>query len=315
MLVMAMTIILFRGPTPVEPFIAKNVSATNLIFEIENLLGPDSVPHPAGSEENSQVRDRLIARLQALGLEVETFPFRANGLTAREEDLSLTNILAHRPGRSTPRPVVMAAHYDSCRFGPGVGDDLAGVASLLENIRSLAARRSDMECWFLITDGEELGLKGAEHFVSSQYFQNRGRPLVFNWDARGDEGSVLMFQTHAGNHGLVRKLIHSLSFPRFTNSLMVNVYEKLPNDTDFTPFKRDGWIGFNFAMLDGAHRYHTPEDNLENISHRSLQHYANHCQQLLMTIERWTDKDWQQLDGDAPAVFFDVLGWADHCLS
>ncbi len=36
----------------------------------------------------------------------------------------------------------------------------------------------------------------------------------------------------------------------------------LANSTDFTVFKEANWMGLNFALIGGAHRYHTLEDIL-----------------------------------------------------
>lgn len=297
----SLTTLLFRGPSPSYQETPLIASVPNLVGELQYLLGEMQARHPAGSSENDEVRTRLVHRLQELGLEVELHSFTL-------DEKILTNVLAHRPGKKTPRPLLFTSHYDSCQFGPGAGDAMSAVAALLESIRVMQANRIDLECWFLFTDGEELGLKGASQFVTATPWKVERPPLVFNWDARGTEGSVLMFETHAKNYGLVRQLIGRLAFPRFTNSLMVGVYQRLPNGTDFSVWKKKEAIGFNFAMIDGAHRYHTPADTVENVSHRALQHYGNHAQQLLFAISRWSDREWQAVEADTPAVFFDILG-------
>ena len=55
------------------------------------------------------------------------------------------------------------AHYDSVAAGPGISDDLAGVAAWLEVARALGhGPAPSRDVLFLFADGEEMGLLGAE---------------------------------------------------------------------------------------------------------------------------------------------------------
>jgi hypothetical protein len=90
---------------------------------------------------------------------------------------------------------------------------------------------------------------------------------------------------------------------------MVNVYKRLPNGTDFTVYRRAGWCGWNFAVVAGADRYHTEQDNLANLSPRSLQHFALHAHGLLKRLDTLPAEELRALDQSVPATFFDVMGW------
>ena len=130
---------------------------------------------------------------------------------------------------------MIAAHYDSVPFGPGASDDGAGVAALLEIARmtqKLPASRNDI--LFLITDGEELGLLGAEGFVRSHALAKTIR-VAINLEARGTSGRSLMFQTSDQSAWLIRHYANCTTHPT-TSSLYQEVYKRLPNDTDFTVF-------------------------------------------------------------------------------
>ena len=50
----------------------------------------------------------------------------------------------------------------------------------------------------------------------------------------------------------------------------------MPNDTDFTVFKNNGFSGFNTALTDGYANYHSPNDKPENLSLASLQHHGSY---------------------------------------
>jgi Predicted aminopeptidases len=119
-------------------------------------------PHTAGSAENAVVRDRILAELKSAGyapevqavFQCDTAP-RFPGCTAVE------NIVAMHKGTGDGKAVLASAHYDSVPAGPGVSDDGAGVAVVLELARGFAARTTRNDIIFLLTDGEETGLRGA----------------------------------------------------------------------------------------------------------------------------------------------------------
>jgi Peptidase family M28 len=299
----AFATIVLSGPSVRSPEAAgtSDVSGVNAIAEIQNLLGPDNQPHPGGSANNMLVRAKLVQRLKQLGLEVAELPFV-------DKNLSLVNILARRPGLPGVRPVLFVTHYDSTRFGPGASDAMSAVGAMLEAIRSLQSDTLKSEVWFLITDGEELGLRGAANFVRTTPPWGTTKPLVFNFDARGASGTVVMHQTHDENYFLVSKLLAKLAKPTVSNSLMVEVYKRLPNDTDFTVFKNNKDPGMNFALIGSAEVYHTPNDTIANLSVRSVQHFAQHIRSIILTLNDWTQKDWVSLEPSTTAVYFDVLG-------
>jgi len=59
--------------------------------------------------------------------------------------------------------------------------------------------------------------------------------------------------------------------------MMSDVYATMPNESDFTPFKRAGMQGFNFAHLGGKFRYHTMTENQANLDHGSIQHHGSYA--------------------------------------
>jgi len=69
-----------------------------------------------------------------------------------------------------------------------------------------------------------------------------------NLEARGTSGPSLMFETGSANAWLMH-LYESVVARPFTNSMYYVVYKLLPNDTDFTVFKKAGYQGFNFGFI------------------------------------------------------------------
>lgn len=268
-----------------------------------------NTPHPAGSEENGLVRERLVELLKEQGWEVEVLSGIVQSRGNAAETVNLSSVIARRREQDhlETRPLLLTTHYDSCRFGPGAGDAGACVAAVLDAGRLLTQDLSILkrQVWLIFTDGEEAGMLGASEFVR-QHPVSKKRPFFLNFDARGTTGPVVMYETHSGNSSAVEQWINSLAKPRVTGSLFTAIYRSLPNNTDFTVFQEAGWQGFNFAVIDGAHRYHQPDDTLENLDPRSVQHFGEHALNVGFRIAA---SETETLETTENAVFFDVLGW------
>jgi hypothetical protein len=231
-------------------------------------------PHPTGSPEHTRVRDYLVDRMRSLGLEPEvqtTTSVIERGTAARAA--TVRNLMARIPGTASTGAVLITAHYDSRELAPGAGDDASGVATVLEAMRALRAGapvRNDIVV--LLTDSEELGLLGARAFVNEHAWLDDVQ-IVLSFEMRGAGGASIMFETAPENGWVVRALSELDSRP-FANSLALEVYERLPNDTDFTPFVEAGKQGLNFAAIGRSHVYHQSTDTPENLSEATLQHHG-----------------------------------------
>ncbi len=270
--------------------------------EVLRELAGDGSPHPTGSAENARLRERILAAFTRLGYAPRVEPGFAcarPGVCA-----AVQNVVAELPGREPASAVLLAAHYDSVGAGPGISDDLAGVAAVLEVARALkTAPPPRHSVLFLVDDGEEAGLLGAEAFAAGSRDLQRVRAVV-NLEARGTSGPSLMFETGRHNRWLMPVLAR---LPRpVTSSLFPAIYEILPNDTDFSVFKRRGLSGLNFAYLGDPARYHTALDDLAHASPASLQHHGDNA---LAVVRGLAETDLAQASA-APgrAVFFDILG-------
>ena len=123
-------------------------------------------PHYLGSPTHNQVRNYIVDELQELGLEVQTqegYNLNKRGALARPQ-----NIIARIEGSGDGYALVLMTHYDSAMHSSyGASDAGSGVATILEGIRafleSKASHKNDII--LLFTDGEELGLHGAQLFV------------------------------------------------------------------------------------------------------------------------------------------------------
>src|SRR5262245_44624815 len=222
---------------------------------------------PVGSEANARARAYIIDQLKLYGYEVrvqETDAARPElGRTAR-----VANIIASLAGRRS-EAIGLVSHYDSAPESPGAADDALGVAVCLEAARVLAARTDRQWTTFvLVTDGEESDLMGAAALVTDRVVASRLRAYL-NVEAAGSDGTAVLFQSGPGNGWLTAPWARTTPHPR-GGSFAVEVYRRLPNDTDFTIFARQNIPGLNFAAVDDGYSYHTARDTPERLTSRAL---------------------------------------------
>ncbi|MDG4821332.1 M28 family peptidase [Asanoa sp. WMMD1127] len=266
--------------------------------------------HVAGSAANDTVRDYLVRTLSGFGLRTSV----QDAVGGEAGDLSgsagaaavahVRNVVAELPGTAPTGTVFLVAHYDSVQVGPGGNDDGAGTSSILETARALAqgpAPRNNVV--FVLTDAEEACLCGARTFAAS-HAQAANGGVALNLEARGSTGPVIMFETSRDNAKLVDVFARSAPHPVGT-SFAVEVYRLLPNDTDFTAFLDEGFVGLNSAYIDGGAVYHTPLDTPATVDRRTLQQHGDNA---LGLVRAFGATDLGALKAGGDATYFPVPG-------
>lgn len=241
-------------------------------------------PHPTGSQENEKVREYLVKEMKKLGLETRVETYKGYLKTRYyKDDIELHNVIGVLKGTEEGKALMLSAHYDSVPTGPGANDNAAAVAALLE-VGKIVKEEKPLknDIWFVFTDGEEIGLLGAEVFWRNpEYLKKIG--LVINFEARGSKGASVMYQTSDHNGMLIREFAKSAPNP-LANSFMGDIYKILPNDTDLTVSLNAGVPGINFAYIDGQEVYHMPFDNAENVDQSSLQHHGDNALAMIQSF-------------------------------
>ena len=248
-------------------------------------------PHPVGTSEHEAVGNYIQNELVATGLTPEV-----------QRTETVTNILVRLKGTSDQKAVMLVGHYDTVPPSPGASDDGAAVASILETLRALKSSqqlRNDVIALF--SDGEELGSLGARAFARNHPW-TKDVGVVFNFDARGTSGPVIMFETSNNNRRLIKEFAKAAPHAA-ANSLAPAIYELMRNKTDMTVFKEEGLAGLNFGFIAGLNHYHTESDNLMNLDHNSLQHQGT----TALALTRHFGNLSLTNDSNENAVYFDVL--------
>jgi hypothetical protein len=245
-------------------------------------------PHPAGSAANDEVREHLLTTLRGDGLSPQvqdTVSVQGGELSSSAGGVALAhvrNVVAQLPGTASTGRIFLVAHYDSVQSGPGGNDDAAGVSTILEVARALTAGpRLRNDVVLVLTDAEEACLCGAQAFVQQNPLA-RDKGVVLNIEARGSSGPAIMFETSPDNAKLVD--VYGRTPKPVGTSFAVEIYRRLPNDTDFTPFREAGFTGLNSAYIDGAAVYHAPTDLPSAMDRDSLQQHGDNTLALTRSL-------------------------------
>lgn len=259
-------------------------SKVNVNHQMNHIREIAKAPHSIFDvEEKEKVRDYLVSQLETLGLQTKVYEYDNVYIEREDTYADLQNIYATLEGKSDSY-IMLVTHYDSARAkkdryaqsdgSVGAADAGYGLSTILETLRVIQEMDQPLinGIKILFTDGEEYGLLGATEAVKeSEIFE--GVQYLINLEARGTKGPAVMFETSPNNAAIV-DLFRVGEHP-FSYSITPEIYRLLPNGTDFTIFLEHDIPGINISVLDGLEHYHTPDDNPDNLSDASLQHYGD----------------------------------------
>lgn len=281
-------------------------SKTNVNYQMEHILNISKAPHTifdSDKEAQDEVRDYLISELEKLGVNTKTYKYDDIHLENHEaygdnatENVDLENIYGELKGKSDSY-ILLCTHYDSAGAKEGrysqsegsLGSADAGyaISTILETLRVIKESNTHLEngIKILFTDGEECGLLGAKESVKEKEIFD-GVNYVINIEARGTSGPAIMFETSPNNEAVLD--LYEATDKQYSYSITPEIYRLLPNGTDFTVFLENNLKGINISVLDGLEHYHTPNDNPDNLSDKSMQHYGD---QVLPIVKEFVSNE------------------------
>jgi len=118
----ALTIFAITPPAPTGPDIPEDQFSSSRALEDIRIIA--ATPHPTGSEANAKVRDYLIDRLTALGMDTMISKSqlddralarlnRWRGKDRAEQDIF--NVIGILPGQDRSKPALLLMAHQSCR--------------------------------------------------------------------------------------------------------------------------------------------------------------------------------------------------------
>lgn len=289
------------------------VNTANQINHIKEIA---KEPHSIYDREaHDEVRDYLLSELKKLDIDSKLYTYEDVYIERSKSKEKLENIYAEIKGKSDSY-IMLVTHYDSSRAkteryaekdgSKGAADAGYGLSTILETLRVIKENNVTLNngIKILITDGEECGLAGAKEAVKEkEIFENVN--YLINLEARGTKGPAIMFETSPNNSSVVD--LYNYSEKPFSYSITPEIYRLLPNGTDFTVFLENNIPGINISVLDGLENYHTPNDSIESVNDRSLQHYGDQVLPIVtefVSNEKYTDK--ASIISNNDAIFFSI---------
>ena len=105
------------------------------------------------------------------------------------------NIIVEIPGQSKDTAVLIGAHYDSVKMGPGINDNASGVALGLELMHQLAEQKIQAKhtIYLAFWDSEETGIAGSQDYVQKlSAEQLKGIQAYINIDMVGTQNPEVL---------------------------------------------------------------------------------------------------------------------------
>jgi Zn-dependent M28 family amino/carboxypeptidase len=234
-------------------------------------------PRPPGSQAAARTRSYLLAELRAAGIQAREQRFQA---VTPIGQMTMTNVVATIPG-ARPQRIALASHYDTKRATEfrfvGASDGGSSTAALLELGRVLAARKNPLTIELLFFDGEEAinwdwagddNTYGSRHYVEQAQAAGTLSSLkaLILLDLVGDRH--LNIRREGSSTGWLTDLVWSTARQLGHGAHFLD--EVMTIEDDHSAFLRAGVPAVNIIDLDYA-AWHTPRDDLDAVSARSLQ--------------------------------------------
>ena len=233
-------------------------------------------PRPAGSPALDQTRRYILEQLKTAGINAVEQPFTATTPVGR---VTMTNVVATIPGRR-PERIILASHFDTKLFKDvrfvGANDGASSTAALLELGRVLASRQNPFTIELLFLDGEEAVVEwsatdstyGSRHYVTAARQSGslaRIRAFVL-LDMIGDRD--LTIRRDSNSTPWLTDIVWSAAARLGHGGAFVGEFMAI--EDDHLPFLQAGVPAVDIIDLDNP-TWHTPLDDLEHVSPKSLQ--------------------------------------------
>lgn len=252
--------------------------------DVITLADDDMQGRKNGSDGIEKARAYLIQRFKDVGLQpFEQYQDYKQHFVLEKwlNDIDGVNLLGWIKGRQFPEQyIVVTAHYDHIgmsgrRVYNGADDNASGVAGILALAKSMQAHPPNHSVIFVATDAEEIGLIGAQAFVSRPPVDLKQIKVNLNLDMLSQGGFKKrlyvygpkvfpqfesVYEQAQGEVGLCLKLGRQGVARGFAESRRIN----WRTASDHGAFhKKD--IPFLFVGVNEHHLYHTENDTFENI--------------------------------------------------
>lgn len=142
-----------------------------------------------GTQGGHASAEYILNQAKTAGFTVQILPFENREKTVGQ------NILVEISGQSKETAIIVGAHYDSVKMGPGINDNASGVALSLELMHQLADQKikSKHTIYLAFWDSEEVGIAGSQDYVKKlSSDQLKGIQAYINIDMVGTKNPDIL---------------------------------------------------------------------------------------------------------------------------
>ena len=261
-----------------------------LLDRLEILSSDKFEGRRTGEKGNDSARAYIIQQFKSQGTSgfngVYEHPF---SFETRDEKYNATNILVEIKGTIYPEKyIVISAHHDHLGVSGddiynGADDDASGISALISFAAYFAQNPPKHSVILAAFDAEELGLRGAKHFVAT--FDKSKILLNLNMDMISRSAKDELYVVGARYNEQLKLILDSFNNP--TSSKLLQGHDGTDGKQDWTkssdhgPF-HDVNIPFLYFGNEDHVSYHKPTDNFDAIT---PQFYKNSVHIIMSVFE------------------------------
>lgn len=257
---------------PVEKYY---FNVDSLLHHIKTLSSDAFEGRRTGTRGAHMAKDYIIKQFHALGVQPlsrtfkQPFSFKSKG-----KKYEAVNVLGFIPGTNQSDDfIVITAHYDhegikDDKIYNGADDDASGISALFAFAEYFKENPPKHNVILAAFDGEELGLKGAYHFVENSIIPKGDIKLNLNMDmiSRSEKGELFAVGTR--HYKQFIPIIDDFKDLGKVNLLRGHDGDGEGDDwthsSDHAPF-HEAKIPFIYFGVEDHEDYHKPTDDFENI--------------------------------------------------
>lgn len=257
---------------------SKLFDAAQLLRDVQTLSADDMEGRNAERPSIEKAREYVERRFRDSGIEPfgsgfrQDFEIKRGGKSATLKGANFVGLVKGK--KHADKYIVITAHYDhlGVRDGNvynGADDNASGTAALFAIASYFEKNRPDHSLIFAAFDAEEMGLRGARHFVENPPVPKQSILLNINMDMISRNDKNELYAAGAFHHPQLRPLLEKAQKSAKVKLLLGHDDPKLGMgdwtlQSDHAAFHRAG-IPFIYFGVEDHKDYHRPTDDFANI--------------------------------------------------
>lgn len=273
------------------------INKVQLFKDVQVLSSNEYEGRQVGTEGSKKAQTFLLNRFKEVGLKPINGSYEQK--FSPKSNLNGTNLYGMIEGKVKDKYIVLTAHYDHLgKKGNdvynGADDNASGVAALLSYAEYFNRNKPNYTIVFLFVDAEEIGLKGAEHFVKNDPIEKEKILLNINCDMISRNENKELYACGIFHYPLLKNFFN-LDMRKYAFTLrfghdQVGKKEDWTYSSDHGPFHK-AKIPFIYFGVEDHPDYHQTTDTFDKIDKVFYEGVATFILDFTINL----DKNWEKL--------------------